>query len=196
MKKKKLILVASPPACGKTYVSEELARRLGNAVYLDKDDLSDLVRAAFAIGGEELNMDGEFYVKNIRPAEYSTVIGIALSVLRFSQTVILTGPFTKEVRSTEYIRSLKMKAAELDAEFILIWVHAPLEVCRERMIKRASDRDLLKLKDFDSYAKNINYVPPYELEREAAVDQLFVFETGNSIQTEESFAKALKIING
>ena len=33
--KKKLILVAAPPACGKTYVSELLAKALKNTVYLD-----------------------------------------------------------------------------------------------------------------------------------------------------------------
>ena len=34
---KKLILVVSPPACGKTYVSKILATALHHVVYLDKD---------------------------------------------------------------------------------------------------------------------------------------------------------------
>ena len=34
---KKLILVVSPPACGKTYVSKKLAGALKHVVYLDKD---------------------------------------------------------------------------------------------------------------------------------------------------------------
>ena len=37
--KKKLILVTSPPACGKTFISKELAKRLKHVVYLDKDTL-------------------------------------------------------------------------------------------------------------------------------------------------------------
>lgn len=32
---KKLILVTSPPACGKTYVAKALAKQLHNIVYLD-----------------------------------------------------------------------------------------------------------------------------------------------------------------
>ena len=36
---KKLILVTSPPACGKTYVSKKLAENLKHVVYLDKDTL-------------------------------------------------------------------------------------------------------------------------------------------------------------
>ena len=36
---KKLILVTSPPACGKTYVAKALAKNLKHVVYLDKDTL-------------------------------------------------------------------------------------------------------------------------------------------------------------
>ena len=36
---KKLILVTSPPACGKTYISKALAYRLEHVVYLDKEQV-------------------------------------------------------------------------------------------------------------------------------------------------------------
>ena len=36
---KKLILVTSPPACGKTFVTKKLAKAMPNCVYLDKDSL-------------------------------------------------------------------------------------------------------------------------------------------------------------
>ena len=39
MSRKKFILVVSPPACGKTYVSKKLAENIENIVYLDKDTL-------------------------------------------------------------------------------------------------------------------------------------------------------------
>lgn len=42
--KKKLILVTSPPACGKTYVAMKLAAELNHVVYLDKDALIILSR--------------------------------------------------------------------------------------------------------------------------------------------------------
>ena len=41
--KKKLIFVAAPPACGKTYVSQRIAEAVPQMVYLDKDDLCDLL---------------------------------------------------------------------------------------------------------------------------------------------------------
>ena len=36
---KKLILVTSPPACGKTFISKQVAKALPNCVYLDKDTM-------------------------------------------------------------------------------------------------------------------------------------------------------------
>lgn len=42
---KKLILVTSPPACGKTYVAKALAKNLKHVVYLDKDTLIVLFQA-------------------------------------------------------------------------------------------------------------------------------------------------------
>ena len=49
MAKKKLILVTSPPACGKTFVTKNLARALNNCVYLDKDDLIVLSKQIYKV---------------------------------------------------------------------------------------------------------------------------------------------------
>ena len=48
---KKLIIVTSPPACGKTYISKELAKRLNHIVYLDKDTLITLSKQIFVVAG-------------------------------------------------------------------------------------------------------------------------------------------------
>ena len=48
---KRLILVTSPPACGKTYVSKELAKALNPIVYMDKDTLIVLSKQIFRGGG-------------------------------------------------------------------------------------------------------------------------------------------------
>ena len=51
---KKLILVTSPPACGKTFISKKLAKALTNCVYLDKDTLivlsKQILRSGTSIG--------------------------------------------------------------------------------------------------------------------------------------------------
>ena len=192
--KKKLVLVAAPPACGKTYASELIAKNLEHTVYLDKDDLSELVRTSFAVADEAFDMDGDFYITNIRASEYSTILNIALSSLRFEDTVILNAPFGKEVRDSEYIRSLKRRVNSMNAELILIWVSAPTNVCRERMAKRGYERDLLKLASWDDYVKKINYTAPVALEEDGCVDKMMIFDTTNDVSVSDSLNKALELI--
>lgn len=193
---KKLILVASPPACGKTYVSEMIAKSVEHMVYLDKDDLGDLIRAGFAVSGNEPDMDGEFYIKNLRPAEYSAILNIAFSALRFEDYVLLNAPFGAEVRDGEYFRILKEKANRNGAKLVLIWVTASPQVCYERMKKRNSDRDTLKLADWENYIKNINFNPPYDLEEKNAVDKFIVINSDDDVSFNQSLINTLNIITG
>ena len=58
---KSLLLVTSPPACGKTFVSKELAKALNPIVYLDKDTLIGLSKQIFVVAGEEYNRSSFFF---------------------------------------------------------------------------------------------------------------------------------------
>ena len=191
---KKLVLVAAPPACGKNYVSEMICKSLGSVSYLDKDDLSPLLRSAFAVSGECVDMDGEFYLQNLRSSEYDTLLNLAFSALRFAEVVLVNAPFLKEVRDADYMRRLKARASEAGAELILIWVNAPLEVCYERMRSRNSDRDLSKLENWAEYVKKTDYSIPSGLETENAVDRLIVFENGNEKSAELSLYTVMNIL--
>jgi uridine kinase len=117
---KKLILVAGPPACGKTYVSNLISKNLGNITYLDKDDLAPLVRRTFKLNNENFDMDGEFYSSNVRDVEYETLINIALSSLSYSDIVLINAPLSQEVRDIDYMKSLKSKAQLKGAKLIVI----------------------------------------------------------------------------
>lgn len=192
--KKQLILVASPPASGKTYLSELLTKNIGHSVYLDKDDLADLLHEAFRRAGQDIDMDGEFYTKNLRPAEYSTILNIAFSALRFEDRVILNAPFGKEVRDSGYMSDLKTRANAIGAELILIWINSNADICRERMAKRNSPRNRLKLQDFEEYVKSINFSPPLELENEKAVDGLIIFDTTSDEGFNRSLSSTVEIL--
>jgi predicted kinase len=192
--KKKLILVAAPPACGKTYVSELLAKALGHATYLDKDALAPLLRRAFSLCGQATDMDGDFYRENLRSYEYETILDIAFSALRFEEFVILNAPFSTEVRNIDFMRSLKEKAHTLDAELMLIWVSAPIDVCFERIKARNSDRDWLKIANWDEYIKKINYNAPTELEDKNAVDKFSIFDTSTDQTTKHALDEVLRMI--
>ena len=67
---KHLILVTSPPASGKTHVSKQLAKRLGNIVYLDKDALIPLSNRVFIVAGEEINRSSDFFEQNSVYSKY------------------------------------------------------------------------------------------------------------------------------
>jgi hypothetical protein len=64
------------------------------------------------------------------------------------------------------------------------------------MQERNAERDALKLKDFYSYAKNINYSAPTNLTSENAVDNLIVFDNSDETATNNSLKTTLTIIKG
>ena len=155
---KKLILVTSPPACGKTFISKQVAKALHNCVYLDKDTLIVLSKQIFVVAGQEYNRSSDF--------------------------------FQKEIRDDEYLDNLRAKLAEKDAELFVIWVNTRKDVCHERMIKRASDRDTWKLEHWDEYINSQNFNPPTNIK------DLFIFENSSEEEYEDSIKKVVKAVRG
>lgn len=192
--KKKLILLAAPPACGKNYVSALICDALKNVTYLDKDDLGKLLRRSFEVADEEVDMDGAFYLQKLRSEEYATLMDLAFSALRFSDKVLVNAPFLKEVRDENYMRSLKDLAAKMDAELILVWVVASAAVCYERMKERNASRDHKKLSAWDEYFQKTDRSIPVALDECAAVDALFPFDNEDDKTAKLSLEKFLKLL--
>ena len=109
---KKLILVTSPPACGKTFISKQVAKALPNCVYLDKDTLITLSKQIFVVAGQPYNRSSDFFEKNIRDYEYECVVNLALEALEYEDLVLINAPFTREIRDMEYIKGLKAQLAK------------------------------------------------------------------------------------
>ena len=78
---KKMILVTSPPACGKTYISKQLAKNLKHVVYLDKDTLIPLSNRVFAAAHGPVNRSSPFFEENIRDYEYEAIVDIGVEAL-------------------------------------------------------------------------------------------------------------------
>ena len=78
---KKLILVTSPPACGKTRLSKRLCTALDHVVYLDKDTLIPLSKQIFKVAGEPYDRSSAFFEANIRDYEYETILNLAFEAL-------------------------------------------------------------------------------------------------------------------
>ena len=178
MDKKKLILITSPPACGKTYVAKNLAKALNNCVYLDKDDLIVLSRKIFEVANEPFDRSSDFFHEWIRDAEYD------------NDTIILNAPFKKEIRDQEWISNLRKKLASKNAELVLIWIHTDIEVVHNRMVTRNSERDTWKIEHWDEYVATQDYTAP------VGIPEMFVFENSSEDEFEKSIGKAINHVRG
>ena len=171
---KRLILVTSPPACGKTYVSKELARALHPIVYMDKDTLIVLSKQIFVVAGEEYNRSSPFFEENIRNYEYEAIVDLALESLDYADLCLINAPFTREVRDVEYMRALRRRLQKKDARLVVVWVKTDPEVVHQRMIQRNSDRDIWKLQHWDAYNAGVNYEIPECLNDPTVTDEFYV----------------------
>jgi adenylate kinase family enzyme len=160
MKTKRLILVTSPPASGKTYISKKLSEKLKHIVYLDKDTLIPLSKQIFLVAGEEYNRSSDFFEKYIRDYEYTAIVDLALEALNYDDKALINAPFTREIRSAEYINNLKIKLRDYQAKLTVIWVITDQEVIHQRMVERNSDRDVWKLENWDEYISEVDFSIP------------------------------------
>ncbi len=191
---KKLILVTSPPACGKTYISKQLAKRLKHVVYLDKDTLITLSKQIFVVAGEPYNRSSDFFEENIRNYEYDCIVDLALEALEYNNIALINAPFTREIRDMEYIDKLKEKLKEKSATLVVIWVETSPEIVRQRMITRNSDRDTWKLENWDEYIGSCNFDIPQNLDDSNIKDDLLIFKNNNDEEFEDSMKDILEIL--
>ncbi|MCI5858743.1 MAG: ATP-binding protein [Blautia sp.] len=192
---KKLILVTSPPACGKTYISKALAARLEHVVYLDKDTLITLSKQIFTVANQPYNRSSQFFEDNIRDYEYDCVVDLALEALDYEDKVLINAPFTREIRDMAYIENLEKKLAEKNATLVVVWVETSPEIVHKRMIERNSDRDTWKLEHWDEYIAGCNFEIPENLKRPGAKDSLIIFRNNNEKEFEHSMKKCVSILD-
>ena len=188
---KKMILVTSPPACGKTYISKQLARNLKHVVYLDKDTLIPLSNRVFIAAGEEINRSSDFFEKNIRDYEYETIVDIGVEALEYDDIVLINAPFTKEVHSEETLERFRNKLRAKNAKLVIIWVVTSPVVCHKRIIERNSERDTWKLEHWDEYIKTVDFSIPEPLKRLDAGHDLLLFYNSSDEEFEQSMKEIL-----
>ncbi len=172
---KKLLLVTSPPACGKTRLSRRIATELYGSVYLDKDSLIPLSKRIFSVARKPYNRSSEFFKREIRDYEYDAILAIAVEALKYNDTVILNAPFTSELRDENYMSRLKKRVNSAGAKLVVVWIESDEQTCYSNMKRRNSDRDRWKLGHWEEYVKNVNFAAP-----ENAGDELLVYNGKNN----------------
>ena len=191
---KKLILVTSPPSSGKTYVSKKLAKVLKHVVYLDKDTLIPLSKQIFVAAGEEYNRSSPFFEQFIRDFEYETVVDLALEALEYDDIVLINAPFKEEIRNENYIQNLKNRLKEKYASLVVIWIETTMEVCKQRMIARNSDRDTWKIANWDEYIAGENFDIPSALDDPKVIDDLLIFKNSSDEEYNKSMREIIDIL--
>ena len=191
---KKMILVTSPPACGKTYISKQLAKNLKHVVYLDKDTLIPLSNRVFAAAHEPVNRSSPFFEENIRDYEYEAIVDIGVEALEYDDIVLINAPFTKEVHNEETLERFRTKLRTKGAKLVIIWVVTDPEVCHQRMVERNSDRDTWKLAHWDEYLAGCNFAIPDNLDDPSVKDDLLIFRNNDEEEFEQSMRSCLKIL--
>lgn len=192
---KKFILVTSPPACGKTFISKEISKALDHIVYLDKDTLIPLSNQVFLVANQENNRSSDFFEEYIRDPEYDVIVALALEALDYDSKVLINAPFTRELRDKDYMRKLKAKLAAKGAQLIVVWVETDIEVCHQRMIDRNSERDTWKLENWDEYVKKCNFERPVEIDDRTCVDELLIFKNSSQEEFDASIQYIIEKLN-
>ena len=182
---KKLILITSPPASGKTTLAKALAKAMHETVYLDKDTLVPLSIKVFEAAGEPVNRSSDFFEKHIRDVEYEVILNFAAEAIQFDSDVIINAPFSEEVRDKKYMENLRKRFAKLGAHVCVIWISCSIETTHQRMKDRNSDRDTWKLEHWEEYVKGENFDPP-------DLDGLLIYENDTQELAEKSFSDLLK----
>lgn len=187
---KRLILVTSPPASGKTYISKQLAKELQHVVYLDKDTLICLSHQIFKVANVEVNRSSDFFEEHIRNYEYDAILALAMEALEYDDIVLINAPFTREIRNDSYIDNLRKQLAEKDARLTVVWVVTDVDVVKKRMIQRNSSRDTWKLENWDEYIKGVDFSIPKSLDNPEIADDLLLFKNS----TEDEYQQSMKSI--
>ena len=188
---KRMIFVTSPPACGKTKLSKKLATAIKHIVYLDKDTLIPLSKQIFAVAGQPYNRSSDFFEKEIRDYEYDVIMDLAFEAIKYEDLVMVNAPFTREIRDDEYIASLREKLKGYDAKLTVIWIVTDPEVCHQRMIDRASDKDTWKLENWDQYLSTVNFTIPENLRDPEDENSLLLYYNSTDELAAESFDKLM-----
>jgi predicted kinase len=154
------ILVAGPPASGKSTVGAALAKTLG-ATLIDQDVATGkLLRIIESLVNVD-DIDDPQLAMLTRPARYETVTRLAEDNLRLGNTVLLVAPFTAERKNLPAWQELchRLRRAGGGA-VVMVWLYLSREELLQRLRVRGADRDAAKLRSEQRFIDQLEFGPP------------------------------------
>ncbi|MEV4538521.1 AAA family ATPase [Asanoa sp. NPDC049518] len=153
------LLIAGPPASGKTMLGAALARRLG-ATLLDQDVLTGPLTSVIAdlLGTDDL--DDPRLAEATRSARYETLYAAAFDNLASGHPVVVVAPFTAERRDPDAWQAVADRVAAAGGRPLLVWLRVSPDLLRDRMAGRAAERDRRKLADLAAFLDRVDLDPP------------------------------------
>jgi predicted kinase len=154
------LLIAGPPASGKSTVAASLARTLG-ATLIDQDiatgPLLNVIGSLINID----DIDDPRLATLTRADRYETITWLAEDNLRVGNTVVVVAPFTAErtdMRAWEDLHHRLQRAT--DGAVTMVWLYLSHEELLQRMRARLADRDASKLREEQRFVDQLDFGPP------------------------------------
>lgn len=164
----RLILFAGHAGTGKTSLAKKalplISSRTGqNFFFLDKDT----VYGAFSshmmglLTGDPNDRDSPTYLQHIRDQEYAGLLDIVRENFELGISVILVGPFTREVMSGKFFQP-PLLGLPANTVCRIAWIDLAADEARRRIARRADARDAWKLAHWDTYMQRRIEPPVHE----------------------------------
>lgn len=154
------LLIAGPPASGKSMVGASLARTLGAAL-IDLDVATESLLSVIESLVNVDDIDDPRLATLTRAERYETITRLAEDNLRVGNTVLLVAPFTEERKSLhaweELVHRLKRAAG---GDVTMIWLYLSREELLQRMRNRGAERDETKLSKEQRFIDQVELGPP------------------------------------
>jgi predicted kinase len=154
------ILVAGPPASGKSTVGAALAKSLG-ATLIDQDVATGQLLSVIESLVNVDDIDDPQLATLTRPARYETVIRLAEDNLRLENTVLLVAPFTAERKNLPAWQELCHRLRRAGGGAVaMVWLYLSREELLHRLRVRGADRDAAKLRSEQRFIDQLELGPP------------------------------------
>lgn len=154
------LLIAGPPASGKSMVGASLARTLGAAL-IDLDVATEPLLSVIRSLVHVDDVDDPRLATLTRADRYETITRMAEDNLRIGNTVLLVAPFTEERRNIHAWEELVDRLHRAAGGAVtMIWLYLSREELLQRMRARRADRDEPKLSGEQEFLDRLDLGPP------------------------------------